>query len=251
MAPLNSRDCPRGKCDSLSQNEREEGEGGEDAPQLQEGAEGKAENPLPLLSMVRKGSQRQDTSEKQRPHCRSPIILAGEKAPPLHTPRWSIWREGMKTPAPGHAERQKRGSPNLGEGSLHSLLWNMGVKGVRPSRAPRIQSLLGKGSGPQGPGVSPVPAGWPRLGDRGKPTQVGGHRDSPAPPARPYCARGEGARCSQGPRREASPSPGPLHPGPRPRPGTHPGSPGARTRRCRQAGGQQGGRRRRLRPTPP
>ena len=87
LAPLNSRDCPRGKCDSLSQNVTEEGEGGEEAPQLQEGADGKVEDPLPLLSMVRKGSQRQDTLEEQRSHRRSPIILAGEKAPPPPTPR--------------------------------------------------------------------------------------------------------------------------------------------------------------------
>ncbi|KAB0395158.1 hypothetical protein E2I00_016380, partial [Balaenoptera physalus] len=37
----------------------------------------------------------------------------------------SIWREGMKTTAPGHAEGQKRGPPNPGEGSPHSSLWNM------------------------------------------------------------------------------------------------------------------------------
>lgn len=95
-------------------------------------------------------------------------------------------------------------------------LWNMGVLGSRPPRAPRIQLLLEGGSGAPGPGVSWVLAGRPRLGGQGKPTR--GHPDSSAPPARPYCARGEGARCRQGPRREASPSPGPLHPGPRPPP---------------------------------
>lgn len=200
--------------------------------------------PLPLSSEVSEASQHRDLSGSQRPHCPSPTILAGEKAPPR-----SIWREGMETPAPGHIEGQKRGFPNLGEGTRHFPLWNTGVLGARPPRAPRIVFRLEEGSGPQGTGVSSVPAGQPRLRGPGKP--IGGPRDSPAPPARPYCARGEGARCSQGPRREASPSPGPLHLGPRPRPGTHPGSPGARTRRCRRAGGQQGGRRRRLQPTPP
>ena len=135
--------------------------------------------PPPLSSEVRKDSQHQDTSERQRPHRPSLTILAGEKAPPR-----SIWREGMKTTAPGHAEGQKRGPPNPGEGSPHSPLWNMGVLGARSPRAPRIQFRREEGSGPQGPGVSSVPAGRPRLGGRGKPT--GGHRDSPAPPARPY-----------------------------------------------------------------
>lgn len=48
------------------------------------------------------------------------------------------------------------------------------------------------------------------------------------------------------------PRPRPAPPAPRtPTPGTHPGSPAARSRRWQRAGGQRGGRRRRLRPTPP
>lgn len=89
-----------------------------------------------------------------------------------------------------------------------------GGAGSATLRAPRIQFRLEEGSGPRGPRMSSVAAGQPRLGGLG--TATVGHPDSSAPPTRPYCARGEGARCSQGPRREASPSPGPLHPGPRP-----------------------------------
>ncbi|TKC52676.1 hypothetical protein EI555_004535, partial [Monodon monoceros] len=115
---------------------------------------------------------------------KDPIARAPQSWREKRRPPKSIWREGTKTTAPGHAEGQKRGPPNTGEGSPHSPLWNMGVLGARPPRAPRIQFRREEGSGPQGPGVSSVPAGRPRLGGREKPTA--GHRDSPAPPARPY-----------------------------------------------------------------
>lgn len=140
-----------------------------------------------------------------------PLNLGGRKdAPQEHL------EGGNKDPGPWASSGAETWISKSGEGSPHSPLWNVGVLGARPPRAPRILFRLGEGSGPQGSGASSVPARRPHLG--GRETATESYPDSSAPPARPYCARGEGARCSQGPRREASPSPGPLHPGPRPPP---------------------------------
>lgn len=46
FAPLNSRDRAKGKCDSLPQNMREEGEGGKERPQ-RAGSKGKVRDPFP------------------------------------------------------------------------------------------------------------------------------------------------------------------------------------------------------------
>lgn len=46
--PPNSRDWVKGKCDSLSQNMREEGEGGEETPRVQNLKE-RLETPSPII----------------------------------------------------------------------------------------------------------------------------------------------------------------------------------------------------------
>lgn len=45
---MNSRECAKGKCDSLSQNVREEGEGVDETPQVQDLKE-RLETPFPII----------------------------------------------------------------------------------------------------------------------------------------------------------------------------------------------------------
>lgn len=146
----------KGKCDSLSQNIREAGEGGEETRQVQDLKE-RLETPSPTVSRCA-GSQHQDLSERLRPHRPNPTILAGERRPPGA----SGGREESPPPLDTVKDRN-HGPPNLEAGSSGSPLWNMRALGARPPRAARIQFRLEQGSSPKGPGVSSAAEGQPRL----------------------------------------------------------------------------------------
>lgn len=80
MAPLNSRDCAKGKCDSLSQNIREEREGGLEAPQVQGLKEG-FDTATPFIRGARGFSTPGSLGEPKTP-LPEPHNLGGRKGAP-------------------------------------------------------------------------------------------------------------------------------------------------------------------------